>query len=216
MFALPPLPYAEDALSPHMSPTTLHTHHKKHHAGYVKKANDALAKKGWKETKLEDVIRRAMAEGDKFLFNQSAQIFNHTFFWNAMTPSHAAASGDLLGAIEKTFGGFDEFKKQFIEKGEKHFGSGYVWLLADAAGQISLADFHDAETPVVDKKVTPLLACDLWEHAYYLDHKNERGAFLEVFLDKLANWDFAAKQLAAAQGKGAKWEHPRATEAATA
>ncbi len=215
MFALPPLPYAEDALSPHMSPVTLNTHHKKHHAGYVKKANDALAKKGWKETKLEDVIAKARAEADKFLFNQTAQIWNHTFFWNSMTPTPAPLSGELLSALDKTFGGHAEFKRQFIEKGEKHFGSGWVWLAADDQGALSLLDTHDADT-LADGKLTPLLTGDVWEHAYYLDHKNERGAFLEVFVDKLVNWEFAAKQLAAAHGNGDKWEHPRASESAAA
>lgn len=215
MLTLPALPYAEDALSPHMSPATLHTHHKKHHAGYVMKANEALTKKGWREARLEDVIARARSEGDKFLFNQSAQVWNHTFFWNAMTPDHTPPSGDLLAAIEQTFGGYDEFKEQFIDKGEKHFGSGYIWLLADAQQKISLADYHDAETPA-DGKLTPLLTCDVWEHAYYLDHKNERAAFLEVYVDKLANWAFAATQFDAARGEGAKWEHPKAEERASA
>jgi Fe-Mn family superoxide dismutase len=209
MFVLPALPYAEDALSPHMSPVTVNTHHKKHHAGYVTKANDALAKKGWTETRLEDAIARARSEGDKFLFNQTAQIWNHTFFWNSMTPTYAAPSGDLAEALKQAFGDQEALQKQFIEKGEKHFASGWVWLVSDASGKVSLTDTHDADT-LADQGQTPLLVCDVWEHAYYLDHKNMRGAFLEVFVSKLANWSFAAKQYDAARGKGAKWEHPRA------
>lgn len=215
MFTLPALPYAEDALAPRMSRETLNTHHKKHHAAYVKKANDALAKQGWTEAKLEDVIARARAEGDKFLFNQSAQIWNHTFFWNAMTPDPAGPAGDLKAALDKAFGDHAGFRKQFVEKGEKHFASGWVWLVSDAQGALSLVDTHDADT-LADGKATPLLVADVWEHAYYIDHKNERGKFLEAFVDTLANWTFAAKQYDAARGKGARWEHPKGEAKAAA
>jgi Fe-Mn family superoxide dismutase len=216
MFALPELPYGETALSPHMSRDTLHVHHDKHHAAYVKKTNAALEKKKWEIDRIEDVIARAKKDSDQFLFNQSAQVWNHTFFWNCMTPDYAAPPSHLLGAIEQMFGGMDEFKTRFIDKGEKHFGSGWVWLTADSAGNLNLTDGHDAATPIVEAGITPVLTCDLWEHAYYLDHQSERGAFLEVFLDKLVNWRFAGAQLAAARGENKAWEHPRAMAPATA
>jgi Fe-Mn family superoxide dismutase len=208
-FVLPALPYAEDALAPTMSQDTVNTHHKKHHNTYVVNANGALEKNGWKETRLEDIIAKSRAQGEKFLFNQTAQIWNHTVFWNSLTPSFALPSGDLAAAIDKSFGSYDEFKKQFAAKGVGHFASGWAWLVSDASGALSIIDTHDADTPA-DGQSTVLLTCDVWEHAYYIDHKNLRAAFLAAFLDKMANWAFAAKQYDAARGKGAKWEHPRA------
>jgi superoxide dismutase, Fe-Mn family len=214
-FELPDLPYAEDALAPAIGPDTLNTHHKKHHAGYVKKTNDALAKNGWNLSRIEDVVIRARE--DKALFNQAAQVWNHTFYWNSMAPAGTVAmDGALTEALERTFGDVADFKKTFQEKGEKHFGSGYLWLVADKAGAITLIEGHDADTPLLREGVTPLLGCDLWEHAYYLDRKNDRAAYLKAFLGELANWRFASSQLAAARGEGTAWEHPRAKQNATA
>ena len=208
MFSLPELPYAATALAPHMSAETLNFHHGKHHAGYVKNLNGALEQKGWKIDRLEDVIAKAKAEGDKFIFNQSAQIWNHTFFWNSMTANYAAPPAALADALNASFGGFDAFKKQFTEKGAKHFASGWVWLIAKGE-KLEVVDTHDAETVVNDPGVTPLLTCDVWEHAYYIDRRNDRAAFLDAFFNNLANWDFAARQYNAARGKGAAWQHPK-------
>jgi Fe-Mn family superoxide dismutase len=215
-FELPDLPYAEDALAPAISRDTLNTHHKKHHAGYVKKTNDALAKNGWNLSRIEDVVIRAARE-DKALFNQAAQVWNHTFYWNSMAPAGTVAmDGALTEALERTFGAVEGFKKTFQDKGEKHFGSGYIWLVADKAGAITLIEGHDADTPLLREGFTPLLGCDLWEHAYYLDRKNDRAAYLKLFLGELANWRFASAQLSAARGQGPAWEHPRAKQSATA
>ncbi|HVY03424.1 MAG TPA: superoxide dismutase, partial [Caulobacterales bacterium] len=172
--------------------------------------NEALDKKPWRTERIEDVIARARQENDKFLFNQAAQVWNHTFFWNCMTPKKVAPEAAFAAGLEEAFGDFNDFKAAFIEKGEKHFGSGYVWLVAEAGGKLKLIEGHDAETPAAQAAVTPVLGCDLWEHAYYLDHKNARPAYLKTFLNDLANWRFAAGQWAAARGEGKAWEHPRA------
>jgi Fe-Mn family superoxide dismutase len=210
-FELPPLPYAQDALTPHMSAETFQFHHGKHHATYVKNLNDALAKSGSPETSLEAIIKKSKAEGDKFVFNQSAQIWNHTFFWNSMTPNKGAIGGDLAKAINDSFGGVDQFKAAFTDKAVKHFASGWAWLVADKSGKLSVIDSHDADTPIANDAGTPLLTCDVWEHAYYIDRRNDRGAYVKAFLEELANWDFAAAQLAAARGDGAGFVHPKAT-----
>jgi Fe-Mn family superoxide dismutase len=210
MFELPALPYAQDALAPHMSAETFQFHHGKHHAAYVKNLNDALAKNGWSETSIEAIVKKSKAEGDKFIFNQSAQIWNHTFFWNSMTPKKGAIGGDLGKAINDSFGGVDQFKAAFTEKAMKHFGSGWAWLVADNAGKLTVTDSHDADTPIAHDAGTPLLTCDVWEHAYYIDRRNDRGAYVKTFLENLANWEFAAAQLAAARGDGKGFEHPKA------
>jgi superoxide dismutase, Fe-Mn family len=210
MFKLPPLPFAQDALEPAMSRTTLETHHGKHHAAYIKKMNAALEGRGDAPDTLEDVVRLAMREKDTKLFNNAAQSWNHAFFWESLTPQNQTGpQGELLAAIEKIFTSIDKFREEAKTKGENHFASGWLWLVADATGAVQLQDLHDAQTPIVDPKVTPLLVCDLWEHAYYLDYKNERGKFLEAFLSKLANWRFAEAQYAAARNGGVNaWRFP--------
>jgi Fe-Mn family superoxide dismutase len=210
MFELPALPYAEDALAPHMSTETFKFHHGKHHAAYVNNLNGALEKNGWKLNTIEEIVRKAKAENDKFVFNQSAQVWNHTFFWNSMTPKRAAPSGDLAKAITESFGGLAEFKQAFTAKAVGHFASGWAWLVADKSGKLSVIDTHDADTPIAHDAGTPLLTCDVWEHAYYIDRRNDRGAYVKAFLEDLANWEFAAAQLAAARGQGKAFEHPKA------
>lgn len=205
MFELPPLPFANNALEPAMSRDTLETHHGKHHAAYIKKTNKLLQEKNWGATALEDVVRKAHADQDKKLFNQSAQAWNHAFFWQSLTPDASAPAGDLKLALERSFGSLDGFREEFLSKGEGHFASGWLWLCHGADKEVMLVDLHDAETPIVDAGVTPLLTCDLWEHAYYLDHKNARRAYLEAVFDKLSNWAFAERQLKAARGEGAVW-----------
>lgn len=208
MFELPKLPYAVDALAPHISEATLTTHHGKHHAAYVKKTNALIEEKGWKPTALEDVVRRAAREKDKALFNQSAQAWNHGFFWQCLTPDGSGPGGTLVRAIERSFGAFDKFREQFLDQGEKHFASGWIWLVANADGGLALEDLHDAATPIVEDGKKPLLVCDLWEHAYYLDYKNERRRFLEAFVDELAHWEFAEQQYEAITASRDTWRYP--------
>jgi Fe-Mn family superoxide dismutase len=206
MFTLPDLPYGYEALQPTMSSETLHLHHDKHHARYFAVMNDILKDRG-DSGSLEDVVVKAAKDGEKKLFNNAAQAWNHTFFWNSMTAGKSAPDGDLAQAINAAFGGLDGLKTKFCDEGAAHFGSGWVWLAADKSGALSIVQTHDGEN-LLTKDLTPLLVCDLWEHAYYVDYKNDRAAFLKAWFDALANWAFAAKQLAAAKGQGAAWKHP--------
>jgi Fe-Mn family superoxide dismutase len=203
MFELPPLPFAENALEPAMSKDTLATHHGKHHAAYIKKTNALLEEKQWNETSLESVVRRAHQEKEQKLFNNAAQAWNHAFFWQSLTPqAQSGPQARLAEAINGKWGSIAKLREEFLDKGENHFASGWLWLCIGADKDISLIDLHDAQTPIVDPNVTPLLTCDLWEHAYYLDHKNERPAYLKAVFDKLLNWRFAESQFAAAQNGG--------------
>lgn len=206
MFTLPDLPYGFEALQPTMSSETLHLHHDKHHARYFTVTNEILKDRGGVGS-LEDVVVKAAKDGEKKLFNNAAQAWNHTFFWNSMTPSKSAPDGDLAQAITAAFGGLEGLKTKFVEEGAAHFGSGWVWLAADKSGALQIVQTHDGEN-LLTKDLTPLLVCDLWEHAYYVDYKNDRAAFLKAWFDALPNWPFAAKQLAAAKGQGAGWKHP--------
>ncbi len=208
MFKLPDLPYAYDALSPAISDKTLHVHHDKHHAAYINTLNELLQKAGASPSSLEEVIIEAARVGDKKLFNNAAQAWNHTFFWTAMTPRKAAPTGELSDAINRAFGDLDKLRTAFVTEGVGHFGSGWVWLVAEDSGALSVKSTHDAEDMVTHAGITPLIVCDLWEHAYYLDHQNDREGFLEAWFDALPNWDFAASQLMAAKGGGAVWRHP--------
>ena len=205
MFKLPDLPYGYEALQPTMSSETLHLHHDKHHARYFTVMNEILKDRG-DVGSLEDVVVKAAKDGEKKLFNNAAQAWNHTFFWNSMTPDKAAPAGDLAQTIE-AFGGLEALKTKFCDEGAAHFGSGWVWLAADTSGALSIVQTHDGEN-LLTRDLTPLLVCDLWEHAYYVDYKNDRAAFLKAWFDALPNWAFAAEQLAAAQGQGAAWKHP--------
>jgi Fe-Mn family superoxide dismutase len=191
-----PLPFARDALAPVMSKDTLDLHYGKHHATYVKSANELTAGTRYAEMTLDDLVKAARADGQTKLFNNAAQAWNHDFFWGSLTPNFAPPSGTLGTAIDAAFGSFDDFTKAFVEKGTGHFGSGWVWLVADK-GALSLEDTHDADNPLVHGK-TAILVCDVWEHAYYLDMRNDRKAYLESFISKLANFDHAASLLAAA------------------
>lgn len=206
MFALPDLPYAYDALEPVISGQTMKFHHDKHHATYIKTTNELLEKVGKKDPgSLEEVVREAARSGDKTLFNNAAQAWNHAFFWAAMSPRPEDPEGALTVAIDKSFGDLDSLKKIFVGEGAGHFGSGWVWLFADPQGVLTVRATHDAEDTLTLPDVTPLLVCDLWEHAYYLDHQNDRKGFLEAWFDALPHWRFAAYQFAAAQGRGEAW-----------
>lgn len=214
MYVLPELPYDHDALSPFVSADTLRTHHGKHHKTYVEKTNDLAAKAGLAGRPLEEVVREASRRGDKKLFNNAAQAWNHAFFWECMRPPGGAApSGDLLRAIDAAFDDLDALKQAFVDEGVNHFASGWVWIVTGGDG-LKVISTHDADDTLVRDGVFPLLVCDLWEHAYYLDYKNDRKAFLERWFDNVANWDFAAAQLAAADGAGEGFRYPAAEGAA--
>jgi len=189
-----PLPFARDALEPVMSKDTLDLHYGKHHATYVKVANELTAGTKYEKLELDALVKAAKTNGEKKLFNNAAQAWNHDFFWLSLTPDYVKPAKALAEAIDTAFGSFDDFKKAFVEKGAGHFGSGWVWLIADK-GKLSLFDTHDADTPLVQDK-TAILVCDVWEHAYYLDAKNDRKAYLETFVSKLANFAHAAELFA--------------------
>jgi Fe-Mn family superoxide dismutase len=214
MFILPELPYDYESLAPTMSSDTLHTHHDKHHKAYVDKANDLAPKAGLGDRPLEDVAREAFKTGDKKLFNNAAQAWNHAFFWECMTPKFAAPSAALKAAFDKAFGSVEALKAAFVDEGVNHFASGWVWIVTGAEG-LKVISTHDAEDTLIREGLTPLLVCDLWEHAYYLDYKNDRKGFLEKWFDTVANWAFAEHQLDAANGKGEGYRYP-AAQAATA
>ena len=208
MFKLPDLPYPYDALAPVMSDRTLHLHHDKHHATYVKTLNELLEKDGRTGRSLEEVVRDAAKSDEHKLFNNAAQAWNHAFFWVAMTPKHAAPQGELATAIDKAFGGLDGLKKTFVTEGAGHFGSGWVWLTANRAGELKVISTHDAADTLTHGDIMPLMVCDVWEHAYYVDFQNDRKAYLEAWFDALPNWAFAGEQLKAAKGQGEPWRFP--------
>lgn len=209
MFKLPPLPFAEYALEPAMSRTTLQTHHGKHHAAYVKNMNAILAERADAPSTLEEVVALALKENNKKLFNNAAQTWNHAFFWESLTPTPQQPEGALKAALEKAFGSIDGFREQFTATGVGHFASGWAWLVSDSAGAVKITDTHDAATALTEAGVTPLLVSDVWEHAYYIDFKNDRAAFLKGFVEKLANWRFAEAQFEAARNGGVKaWRFP--------
>jgi len=207
MFKLPDLPYAYDALSPVIGETTMHIHHDKHHARYVDVLNTLLADAGAAPQSLEAVVREAVAKGERKVINNAGQAWNHAFFWDAMTGQAGAPEGDLAKAVDAAFGGQDGLKDAFVKEGVGHFGSGWVWLVAHGEA-LSVVSTHDGETLLPDAGATPLLVCDLWEHAYYLDHQNNREGFLKAWFGQLANWRLAEAQFAAAKGAGAAWAYP--------
>jgi Fe-Mn family superoxide dismutase len=207
MYALPELPYAYDALAPFMSADTLHAHHDKHHKTYVDKTNDLAAKAGLAGRPLEDVVRAAHGQGEKTLFNNAAQAWNHAFFWQCMrAPGGGPPTGELAKAIEG-FGGLAKLKQAFVDEGFNHFASGWVWIVTGSQG-LEVISTHDADDTLIREGLFPLLVCDLWEHAYYLDYKNDRKAFLERWFENIANWDFAAAQLGASNGQGEGFRYP--------
>ena len=201
MYLLPPLPYDAAALRPVIGVETMQTHHGKHHARYVRVVNELLGEAAGTRP-LEDVLADAHERGDRKLFNNAAQAWNHAFFWECMAPEATAPAGPLQQAIDAAFGNLGALKDLFVAEGAAHFGSGWVWLVA-AKGKLAVVSTHDAHVPWLGSGGTPLLVCDLWEHAYYLDYKNERDRFLRAWFERLANWEFAAAQHAAqARGEG--------------
>lgn len=194
---LPPLPYEPHELEPHVSADTLGFHHGKHHKAYVDKTNQLIAGTDLADADLETIIVRARQKGDQTLQNQAGQAWNHDFFWRCMTPDKAEPEGRLAELIQRDFGGLDAFKDAFKKEGVGHFASGWAWLVVKD-GKLVVTSYHDGDSPV-GKDVQPLLTCDVWEHAYYLDYQNDRGGFLDAFLNQLVNWKFAARMLERAQ-----------------
>lgn len=197
-FELPALPYAPDALAPHMSAETLEFHHGKHHKAYVDKTNGLIAGKELDGRKLSEVIQAAKASGDKGLFNNSAQIWNHSFFWHSLSPEKQTPSGKLAEMIAESFGDADTLVRKLVEESTNHFASGWGWLILDR-DTLKIGSLHDADTPVVHEGMVPLLTIDVWEHAYYIDYRNARPKYLEAVTANLINWEFVAQNL---DGKG--------------
>ena len=198
-FSLPPLPYERDALAPHMSKDTLDYHYGKHHQKYVDTMNGMIAGTDHENAELVDIIKAAEGS-NQGLFNNAAQVWNHTFFWNSMKPGGGGqppAGSNIAKAIDDSFGSYDAFREEFSKAGATQFGSGWAWLVAKD-GKLEVRKTLNAETPVTEAGLTPLLTMDVWEHAYYLDYQNARPSYIEAYLDKLVNWDFAEDNLAKA------------------
>lgn len=197
-FELPPLPYDYKALEPLISASTLEFHHDKHHAGYVTNLNKLVEGTELANKSLEEVILASANDQTKAgIFNNAAQVWNHTFYWNGLKKNSGGPSGELAEKINASFGSLDEFKKQFKEAGATQFGSGYAWLVLDN-GQLKVVKTPNAANPITNGH-TPLLTADVWEHAYYLDYQNRRPDYLQTFVDQLINWDFVAEQYAKAK-----------------
>jgi Fe-Mn family superoxide dismutase len=197
-FELPPLPYAKDALEPHMSAKTFEFHHGKHHQAYVTNLNGLVKDTPMASQSLEQIIKATAKDESKAgIFNNAAQVWNHTFFWNCMKVGGGGApSGALAQKIDQAFGGLDKFKEQFKQAAVTQFGSGWAWLVVDG-GQLKVTKTANAVNPMAQGQ-TALLTCDVWEHAYYLDYQNRRPDFVQTFLDKLVNWEFVASNLSKA------------------
>tara|TARA_R110002049_G_scaffold259231_4_gene435012 strand:+ start:4860 stop:5441 length:582 start_codon:yes stop_codon:yes gene_type:complete len=191
-FELPPLPYADNALEPTISAETISFHYGKHHQSYVTNLNNLVPGTEFENSTLEEIIMKASGG----IFNNAAQIWNHTFYWNGLTPNGKdAVSGDLATAIDATFGSFAEFKAKFSTSAATNFGSGWTWLVKNADGSLAIVNTSNAGSPLTAGQ-TPLLTCDVWEHAYYIDFRNARPKYVESFWG-LVNWDFVAANFAA-------------------
>ena len=195
-FTLPTLLFAREALDPHMSAETLDFHHGKHHKAYVDKVNAMIEGGGdLAGASLAEVIRAARGKGDKALFNNAAQHWNHSFFWQCLAPPQGQRpTGRLAELIDEGFGGVDALLTRLKEEAVGHFGSGWAWLLLDG-GALKVTSLHDADTPVAYEGMKPLLTLDVWEHAYYIDYRNERPKFAEKVLGNIVNWEFVARNL---------------------
>jgi len=187
-FELPPLPYNRDALVPYISEETLDFHYGKHHQAYVTNLNNLVEGTENADKSLEEVVRSS--EGG--LFNNAAQVWNHTFYWNSLAPNAGGApTGALADAIDAAFGSYDDFKAKFTASAAGNFGSGWTWLVKNAAGELEIVNTSNAGTVITDESLTPLLTCDVWEHAYYVDYRNARPEYLKNFWE-IVNWDFAS------------------------
>ena len=187
---LPDLPYAADALEPHISAETLSFHHGKHHQTYVTKLNELIAGTEYADLPLEEVIKKASGG----TFNNAAQIWNHSFYWNCLSPSGGGApAGKSAEAIDASWGSFDKFKDELSQSAATNFGSGWTWLVKNAQGGLEILNTSNAGNPLTDGK-TPILTIDVWEHAYYIDYRNARPKYIEAYW-QLVNWDFANQNL---------------------
>jgi Fe-Mn family superoxide dismutase len=193
--ALPPLPYAKNALAPHLSARTLGVHYEKHHKGYLRKLGKLVRGKPEEKLSLEELVRHATGD----VFDNAAQVWNHTFYWESMRPGGGGRPEPALGAlIASSFGSVADFKQRFAEAASTRFGSGWAWLERDARGRLRIESTANAENPL-QRGSTPLLTMDVWEHAYYLDYQSERDRYVRGFLDHLLNWDFVLENLEEAQ-----------------
>jgi len=187
---LPELPFPENALEPHISAETIKYHYGKHHASYVDKLNILISDTEFETAPLEEIINKATGG----IFNNAAQVWNHTFYWNCLSPAGGGQpKGRLADAIDDTFGGFADFKERFSDAAAGHFGSGWTWLVKNSDGGLEIASTSNAANPLTDGK-QPLLTCDVWEHAYYIDYRNARVKYIDAFWN-LVNWDFVAQNL---------------------
>jgi len=212
-FQLPSLPYAKSALEPHLSARTLEFHHDHHHRTYVEKLNKLIEGTPFAEKELEEIVLATAKSQDKTkidIFHNAAQAWNHTFLWNCMTPGGGGKPDGLLAKqIDGAFGGLDKFHEEFKKGAIGQFGSGYAWLV-DSSGTLKIRKTANADNPMIEGE-TPLLACDVWEHAYYLDYQDKRADFVDVFLDHLVSWSFVAEQL---QLAGRQTAAPKKAQAA--
>lgn len=199
---LMPLPYSLDALAPHISGRTLEFHHGKHHNAYVDKTNDAVKGTELAEAGLETIVKAAKDQGKAGLFNNAAQVWNHGFYWNSLSPEPSQPSESLAAAIASDFGSIDKLKEELKAEAVGHFASGWAWLVADG-GTLKVISTHDAETALT-QDVNPLLTVDVWEHAYYLDAQNKRPDYVGAVLDNLVNWTFASENFE----RGTAWTYP--------
>lgn len=191
-FTLPDLPYAQNALEPYITANTLSFHHGKHHNAYVTNLNKLITGTEFEKSSLEEIVKKSSGG----IFNNAAQVWNHTFFWNSMKQNGGGKpSGELATKINEDFGSFDKFKEEFTAAATTQFGSGWAWLVLGKDGKLKVIKTPNAETPLTTGDIA-LLTIDVWEHAYYLDYQNRRPDYIATFLDKLANWDFAAQNLA--------------------
>ncbi len=193
-FELPALPYAQDALAPHMSAETLEFHHGKHHKAYVDNTNKLVADlPDLSGAKLSDVIKYAKESGNKGLFNNSSQVWNHSFFWQCLSPEKQAPTGKLADLINEGFGSHEALVEKLKAESVGHFASGWGWLVLNN-GKLEVTSLHDGDSPVAHG-MTPLLTIDVWEHAYYIDYRNARPVFVDTVLNNLINWEFVAQNL---------------------
>ena len=216
-FVLPPLPYSEDALAPHMSAETLQYHYGKHHKAYVNKTNELIQnEQGLSGASILQVVRDAKRNGDNKLFNNSAQLWNHSFFWQCLAPAQGQKpSGKLAHLIDDGFGNAENMLAKLKEEAVNHFASGWAWLVLDR-GALRITSLHDADTPIVHEGMVPLFTLDVWEHAYYIDYRNERPKFADAVLSNIVNWDFVAENLDGRGLERANQQPTTAKEAETA
>jgi Fe-Mn family superoxide dismutase len=194
-FRLPDLPFDRQALEPHMSGETLDFHHGKHHQAYVDKVNAMVEEKGLSSASLSEVIKAAAERGDKGLFNNSGQFWNHNFFWQCLAPAdQQRPTGKLAEMVDGAFGSTDAMLAKLKEEAVGHFASGWAWLVLDR-DTLKITSLHDGDTPVAHEGMQPLLTIDVWEHAYYIDYRNQRPAFVDALLANLVNWEFVAQNL---------------------